>query len=359
MNIFKKKPPFQGGVLPDNRSTENKLKDYNQKELVTAPVVEWKVKPQNQWKSYPVQNQDGSGSCVAQATSKTLAIENWLEENVYLRLSARDIYSRRMNMPYTGMYCYNACDIAVANGATLETLMTSENKGEAEMNTGADRKPSYEIIGKIFKPKEYVHIAPPDIDRIALAISQGHSVMLAFNILVSEWDRPVPVITALAGNSGHCVTAVDYVLYNGQKALIIDDSWGQNYGLNGQRVVTADWITKRCTWASYFIDLNNSTIFNQQTEKIKYQWLKDLYVGCVDEDVRILQLALATIQDNEGYLFPLNTQKATTWFGGITRTAVKRFQNLYKSEILIPSGLTTPTGYVGEATRKVLNNLFK
>lgn len=45
----------------------------------------------------------------------------------------------------------------------------------------------------------------------------------------------------------------------------------------------------------------------------------------------------------------------TEYFGGKTSDAVKRFQTLYSADILEPLGLTAPTGYVGRATRQVLN----
>jgi hypothetical protein len=42
----------------------------------------------------------------------------------------------------------------------------------------------------------------------------------------------------------------------------------------------------------------------------------------------------------------------------LTRAAVIRFQEKYASEILAPSGLNFGTGYVGSATRKVINRLL-
>ena len=47
----------------------------------------------------------------------------------------------------------------------------------------------------------------------------------------------------------------------------------------------------------------------------------------------------------------------TNYFGALTQDAVKRFQLLYSSEVLVPAGVTSPTGFVGEFTRKKLSTL--
>jgi len=46
------------------------------------------------------------------------------------------------------------------------------------------------------------------------------------------------------------------------------------------------------------------------------------------------------------------------WFGPLTRAAVTKFQEKYKSEILSPQGLTEGTGIVDASTRKKLNELY-
>ena len=49
----------------------------------------------------------------------------------------------------------------------------------------------------------------------------------------------------------------------------------------------------------------------------------------------------------------------TGFFGSLTRSAVSRFQEKYKSEILTPLGLSSGTGFVGNLTRQKINQLIK
>ncbi len=52
-----------------------------------------------------------------------------------------------------------------------------------------------------------------------------------------------------------------------------------------------------------------------------------------------------------------NTQ-LTSYFGLKTKDAVMRFQALYGNEVLVPAGLSSPTGVVGEFTRRKLNAML-
>lgn len=71
------------------------------------------------------------------------------------------------------------------------------------------------------------------------------------------------------------------------------------------------------------------------------------------EEVRALQLFLA-IQEPEIYPSGLVTGN----FYGLTREAVKQFQEKYAEDILSPAGLSGGTGYVGARTRDKLNQLL-
>jgi len=85
-----------------------------------------------------------------------------------------------------------------------------------------------------------------------------------------------------------------------------------------------------------------------------FQFNKNLRRGMNNADVKNLQTALSYM--------PVATDSAlstTGYFGSATEAAVIAFQNMWSDKILTPNGMTTGNGYVGAATRVVLNDLCK
>lgn len=89
-----------------------------------------------------------------------------------------------------------------------------------------------------------------------------------------------------------------------------------------------------------------------------YTFSRSLSLGTEGEDVLILQKILnqnqytQIAQEGVGSL-----GNETRYFGQKTKDAVIRFQNMYAQDILIPSGLSSGTGFVGMSTLSFLNTL--
>lgn len=85
---------------------------------------------------------------------------------------------------------------------------------------------------------------------------------------------------------------------------------------------------------------------------------KNLSKGMTSPDVKNLQMVLnyapLTQVAETGAGSP---NDESTYFGNATKNAVIAFQNIFANQILAPNGLTSSTGYVGSATRAVLNGL--
>jgi hypothetical protein len=318
------------GALEDNREPELKAQDWH-KDLAMSAPVNWLPKNFRDVKIFPVRNQDGSSSCVANTLALVMGIENFLEEGRFVELSARDIYTRRINQG-GGMIGVDALNIAKNYGATLEVLIPSHNLNETEINK-ISRKISDEEIAKIFKIKDYYQL-PFNVEQIATIMENGRKngvakpLMVWFQFPRIEWDAKPQLSPVTADLVRHSVTAVEYGLVDGKKGIFIQDSWGLHSSTEGGlRFISDEYLKKRMIFCAYVNDLEN----NWQT-KPAFKITQTLKLGMKGEQVKELQRILGISQDGI--------------FGKNTLSAVIAFQK--------KNGLT-PDGIVGKNT---INKLY-
>lgn len=348
------------GALPDVRTDEEKAKDFLTKELYAAPAQlvwptweQWKARPENikLLQTLEIQNQLISYSCMAQAGSLIMAIDNWQEEGIYKRFSARSIYPFRRGKPAQGMWTDDLGNIVCGKGVVFEALLPSEKLDEAKMNDLSDYLPSYEVLGKIYKAKSYLWIER-NIDALAAVIAQNKPALITVVFGDGEWGQAVPAVNPAAITKyGHGITALPnaYFLYEGKKAVLIQDSWGVESGLDGRRIITEDWFKGRMTSGIWFENLSNLSIINDTQARPQFVFTRQMFPGMSGTDIAQLQRCLGYLKDADGYLFPL-AQSPTGYYGGVTRQAVKRFQKMNN----LPE-----TGNVGTQTLPALNTFFR
>jgi hypothetical protein len=351
---------FQNGASIDTRPEAEKLKDYKFEELVAAAdPVNWQQKPSDQWRKFPIFNQNGSGSCVAQTEAKEMGIMRSLIDGTYVHFSATDIYRQRSNKPGTGMGAADARAILARSGATLEVLTPSQSMTDTQMDN-AVVEPYKREVGNIFKVPNYVEVPAKNIDTVASIIQRTQKgVMLWFYFQYDEWDGQPHVINpglqlSAPSTLRHSITGVDYTLISGnKKAIIIEDSWGPGAGMGGQRIITEDFFLARNWYASYLIAFR----FQDNTQPTPNP--KPHHVFNVDLEFSAVVVYLPEVialQDCLKYegLFPTNIA-STGYFGAVTKKAVQAFQLKY--------GITTaanPAGFgrVGPKTRAKLNEIY-
>lgn len=312
--------PEYNGIVLDPRTEEQKALDYKHEDLTLAGAVtpNWVDINEKHLKTYEIQNQDGSSSCVAQGTSKILAMHEVLEGRNYTRLCPKFIYTRRQNYPDGGMWLPNALDIACKYGSCEEVIMPCDDKGESFMNDKTELALA-SANAKNYRGKLYFSINI-DIDKIAEVLEQGYGVLGGFRFDYNEWTD-VPFIDPNSKlQCGHGIAFVDYCLYEGKKALVMEDSWGPHYGKGGRRIITEDFLKARCFYAGYITSLPN------------YVFTKTLRKGDKGLEVKMLQQKLNCPVDGI--------------FGNITLIAVKKFQ---EAHLLVPDGI------VGKLTNLELN----
>ena len=90
-----------------------------------------------------------------------------------------------------------------------------------------------------------------------------------------------------------------------------------------------------------------------------FTFKNNLREGMVSEDIRYLQRFLNSHTGTQIASSGLGSPgMETNYFGALTKAAVIKFQNMYTSEVLSQWGLTRGNGYVGQSTRKKLNELL-
>ena len=347
---------FQSGALIDTRPESEKIKDFKSEEVIASfAPVNWVEKPESQWRKFPIFNQDGSGSCVAQTLAKLLGILYWLKNAVYVHFSATHIYQRRINKTQSGMGGMDAFNIA-RNGVTLEELVPSQNMSDSQMDNIVIEQYKKDV-GSIFRIPNVVTLPIGDIEAVASVIQHtGKGVMVWFYFESNEWTTyPSIKNKDLDMNAPstvrHSVTAVDFVLKNGRKCLVIDDSWGTSFGQAGQRLIDEDFFKVRNFFAAYPVSFVFDEFANPQSIKPKYTFTKPLLFGETNTDVKVLQ----DILKYEGF-FPINST-STGYYGAITAKGLLAWQK--EHTVATVAELDSLAGRrVGEKTLSVLNQTY-
>jgi len=372
-NFFRKQPGT--GANLDTRTSDEILRDYHFGETVASiNPVNWIEKSPSTWRKFPIYNQNGSGSCVAQTMAKLMGIMYWLKNGKYVHFSATHIYQRRTNKPSGGMGGVDVFNIA-REGVTLEELVPSQSLTDTQMD-------SYVIdeykkkVGEVFKIGNFLILPIKDIDTIASIIqTTGKGVMCWSYFKNDEWTEvpsiKYPELNPYAETTGrHSTAYVDFTLYEGEKALITDDSWGTSYGKAGQRVIKESFFKERNLFAAYpmnFAFENNNQPSPVTPTKPKFRFSKKLVfipwdsnTNCpVDVDLNNSQkvdvIALQNCLKFEG-VFPSNIE-STGYYGSVTANSVLKFQKKYTidTEEVLNDLLGRE---VGPKTRQKLNEIY-
>ena len=227
------------GALEDPRPQEQKDLDHTHDDYLAGSTTtpNWADKT---FTAFPRRYQSISGSCGPQAFAKAL------ESFTGVSHSANPLYSRRTNFPSYGMYEQDLCDIAKNKGTCLEQLSPSQGMTDEQMNEA--KFP----IETPYRIKNY-YIIPSmeqlNMDLLAMALEQGQALLLRVKSTGAEWQS-VPVADPNSTNFFyHFVTCVakNYGLYNGEKALCIDDSANAFSTIDGkgQRILTESFMKQR------------------------------------------------------------------------------------------------------------------
>lgn len=297
---------YTGAIKDDPRSPEEKARDYSHEEVLGAGATfEWKEKAWSDLLHFPFRDQDGSGSCGAQSGAK--AITALVEK----AMSAAPIFRNRTNYPSTGMFLKDIGANLLHIGTCLESLAPSLQKNDAQIDATAYPETPFKVSGYYFLPCG----TSCNIDLLAEALEKGHPLVIGISTNYKDWVD-VPVISKEATSINHFVCAVpkNYLMRDGKKTILIDDSFALNttYNQTGQRFLTEEFL-KAQSWGIMAL------IPFTETKKPKYHFEKVLEYGMTGTEVVKLQDMLIW----ENFLQPgFNTGK----FRILTATALRDWQ---------------------------------
>lgn len=327
------------GAIPDPRPAEEKLNDYTYEEYLGSGAIVWEEK--TVWTALQKFYQSASSSCGGQAGAKALTAF------VQKQMSASPIYRRRHNFPAQGMYMQDIGNILKKYGSCLEEDCPSQGMLEEQMNAVV-------VPETPFKISSYYNLPAgkgTNMDAIAQALEKGHALIFGVSSNAEEYTS-IPKSNDSITTFSHFVATVaeNYLLYQGEKAVVIDDSANAFSTLNGsgQRIFTESFIKSRVWGILALVPLKEV-----ETPKPSYTFIHPLSFGMTrDKEVKILQ----DILKYEGVM--PKTIPSTGNFLEATLHAVKKLQTKYADEILKPIGLKQGTGYVGTRTITWLNKRY-
>ena len=189
------------------------------------------------------EDQDGSSSCVGQASSMYASVLNYVEKGKWEKLSARDIYSW-IYLLYGGAYLRDSMSRIVEFGLLPEKECPSYENGqppsEVFMRNRFKEVPQFtNMVRDLTKSVEYVSV-PTSIDEFAKAITLHKGMILGVRgDNNGTWFSEFPV-PPTKSTWGHALYACRAKMINGKKYIGFKNSWG-NVGVNGFQWLGEEW----------------------------------------------------------------------------------------------------------------------
>lgn len=334
-------PPYIGAS--DNRTLLEKEKSWQVREVFAMGAPTFRTVNKGEWKKYQVRNQDGSGSCVANSQSKFVEIMHQIKTGESVKFSHAPVYQARINKPQAGMGYPNAPQLQIKINTCREDICPSENKTDAQLDA-IILPPNYEAINDIAKPTEFLEFTPRTFNDVAYYVEQNGAAIIWIVSDYANWNKEIPTVGGKPnGEVRHSICVVDAITYNGTRYLVIEDSWGAGFGINGSRLITQEFFND-AVFIAYAL-----TTFKYDNGSMQYTpFNTKMQFGENSPEVRRLQDYLRT----KG-LFPVNVA-STGYYGNITAQAVLAFQIKYSVDT-IPTLNLLKGRFVGAKTLTKIN----
>lgn len=259
-NDLKVPEGFTGAIMPSEADIAEMVQ-FNEIVAKAAPIV-WKPLDVTKFPTWIQYDQGMKNACVAYTKALMDSIKFYLRNSLKreVKFSGDWIYKHRLPK-MAGMIGTKAIDITRDIGNIHDAIMPDCSSDADIDNLVLD--PWFYDEAKIYRTSDKPIIVPvKDIDTLASIMNVTNKpIMVWFAFHPSEWVT-VPFISSYFPNFTHSVTFpakknVDenvFGIYEGEKAIVIQDSWGLKYGLNGKRIIKESYFKNRNVFVQY--DMN-------------------------------------------------------------------------------------------------------
>lgn len=314
--------------------------------------------------SFPIFNQHSLGACVGHAGAKDSQEKEYNENKIVVSASARFLYALCKcfdGVAEQGTYPRTMMKMRQKYGCATEATVPNDTTLDHETycyKRSVDNFPATSFAeAEKYTIKSYV-AATLSVAGIKQAIYQGNGAV-ALIAITEDWfgysSGPMPLQLATDGN--HEVFFKGYEPYNGKTLVKGVNSWGKEWGMQGEfELVLEDWLS-RIQEVLTSVDLPDTLLEHLHTlpapGTFHYNFTEDLrpdhipgvtWVNNIVE-VRALQIALSL----EGIFKDITEPQFMGFYGSNTEECVREFQNKYHLPV---------TGNVDQPTRNQLNMLY-
>lgn len=190
-------------------------------------------------------NQNGSGSCVGQSTTKYSSIINHIRTRAWTDQSARDMYSA-VTVGY-GAYIRTAMDRLIKIGVASEELVSSYENGqppsEAFMHIKPQETPEVAASRARLISTSYNQVVNSGnwMDDAAWAMLLNFGLVAGLNVSDQQWGSEYPQLGNVVG--GHAILGGKAVRENGKNYIAFLNSWGDGVGRQGWQKLGNEYFT--------------------------------------------------------------------------------------------------------------------
>ena len=291
------------GVAEDQRTSEQKNKDYHVEEILGMGPGEtyvWKNITLSDIPDITIRNQNGSGMCGSFAGVVALGMNNRNSPDktngsgIWVDLDPRFIYNLRSNRT-PGMAFNDLLNILCKDGAPKDPNLDGDNLSESQANNY-----SYNIEtikeAEFYRGKTYVYMANKDFTTTAAAIDAGYTPIILLRCNSKEYEiKPKVLSDSLPHDINHYLPLIKAGNLDGENILVAHESWGA-YTKGGRRFITKEFFDKRVEAVAYVIDWVKSSTPQYSFENKMTFGMKDnhdvsalqdvlKYEGCLDKNI--------------------------------------------------------------------------